>query len=157
MLQRNQAVKRLSRVVQMCSRAQNPDDYLLLTTLHCSTSLSTIWTNVFLKTDFFLSNLTNVFVCITKCICINWRMYFFKVPNVFATQLATCFALHHHLDRARFTKNLSAWLIFFPIVSSWFITGSKGGLPAKNLHKKINPKVMRFHPCLTCAWCYCLY
>ena len=54
----------------------------LPSTLHCSTSLSTIWTNVFLKTDFFSLQFD-------KCICLYYKMYLYKLTNVFL-QSAQC-------------------------------------------------------------------
>ena len=63
----------------------------------------------------YFSKLTNVFDPIAKCNCINLQLYLFKLSNVFATKLATWFALQYHLERARFTTLILRELFSFQI------------------------------------------
>ena len=85
----------------------------------------------------------------------------FRLQNVFAKELAICFALRStististkHVSQHSFCVSYFLNRSLQPILSPCFIRGSKGGLPTKNilnLHKKApqlaKTEYFRFHP-----------
>ena len=145
-----------------------------------STSLSTIWTEVFLSIEDknISPNWKILFLQIGKYICPNCKMYLYELTNVFV-HIVKCIcneACHLVCSTVPFGKSTfhnthSAWVIFFPDLpdNQSYLRGSSGGQKVVCQQRTFKtwttnsilnwPQKQRlgFHPSLTCTWCVCLY